>query len=58
MAMTGEQACEYAVGMLQVDGLVPSVEMVEMIEKEKKGEMTEEDILRRLHEKYSALSGA
>lgn len=53
MAMTKEEAWDYAIGMLKVDGLKPSEDMKEMIEKEKRGEMTTEDILKRLHEKYS-----
>ena len=53
MAMTREEAWDYAIGMLKVDGLEPSEEMMEMIEREKRGEMTTEDILKRLHEKYS-----
>ena len=36
MAMTKERAWYYAIGMLQVDELEPSEEMMEMIEKEKK----------------------
>lgn len=53
MAMMKEEAWDYAIGMLKVDGLKPSEDMMEMIEKEKRGEMTTEDILKRLHEKYS-----
>lgn len=37
MAMTKEQAWDYAIGMLKVDGLEPSEDMLEMIEKEKRG---------------------
>lgn len=51
--MMKEEAWDYAIGMLKVDGLKPSEDMMEMIEKEKRGEMTTEDILKRLHEKYS-----
>ena len=36
MAMTKEQAWDYAIDMLQVDGLEPSEEIMEMIEKEKR----------------------
>ena len=53
--MTKEQAWDYALGMLKVDGLEPSEEMMEMIEKEKRGEMTEDEILTRLREKYTEL---
>ena len=53
--MTKQQAWDYALGMLKVDGLEPSKEMMEMIEKEKRGEMTEDEILTRLREKYTEL---
>lgn len=52
-----ETAWNFALGLLEVDGLKVSDEMLEMIEKEIKGEMTVEDILKRLDEKYSALGG-
>ena len=52
MAMTKEQAWDYAIGMLQVDGLKPSEDMLEMIEKEKKGEITTEEIRVTLIKKY------
>lgn len=52
MAMTKEQAWDYAIGMLQVDGLKPSEDMLEMIEKEKRGEITTEEIRTSLIMKY------
>ena len=52
MAVTKEQAWGYAIGMLQVDGLKPSKDMLEMIEKEKKGEITTEEIRASLIKKY------
>lgn len=55
MGMTKEQAWDFAIGMLKVDGLEPSEDMMEMIEKEKRGEMTTDEILARLHEKYTEL---
>lgn len=36
MAMIKEQTWDYAIGMLQADGLESSEEMMEMIEKEKR----------------------
>lgn len=53
--MTKETAWDFALGMLKVDNLTPSDEMLDMIEKEKRGEITDEDILKRLNEKYSDL---
>ncbi|MBR1702638.1 MAG: antitoxin VbhA family protein [Lachnospiraceae bacterium] len=54
MMVSKETAWNYAVGILKVDGLTPSEEMLEMIEKEKRGEMTTDEILQRLKEKYGA----
>lgn len=54
MQVSKETAWNYAVGILKVDGLTPSEEMLEMIEKEKRGEMTTDEILQRLKEKYGA----
>lgn len=52
MAMTKDQAWDYAVGMLKVDGLEPSEDMLEMIEREKRGELTTEEIRAILVGKY------
>ena len=40
MSVNGNEKWDYALGMIKVDGLSPSPEMMEMIEKEKRGEMT------------------
>ena len=45
MAMITAQAWDYALGMIKVDGLEPSEEMMEMIEKSKKGQISAEEIL-------------
>ncbi len=42
--MTNSQAWDYAVGMIKVDGLEPTPEFKEYIEKEKRGEVTMADI--------------
>ncbi len=42
--MTNMQARDYAVGMIKVDGLEPTKEFQEYIEKEKRGEATMADI--------------
>ena len=39
--MTNTQAWDYAVGMIKVDGLEPTQEFREYIEKEKRGEVME-----------------
>ena len=51
-AISKETACNYALGMIEVDGLTPSEEMLEMIEMEKRGEITDDEIIERLDKKY------
>ena len=50
--MTNAQAWNYAVGMIKVDGLEPTEEFKEYIEKEKRGEVTMSDIKQDLDKKY------
>lgn len=50
--MTNAQAWDYAIGMIKVDGLEPTKEFKEYIEKEKKGEATMEDARRFLNKRY------
>lgn len=50
--MTNAQAWDYAIGMIKVDGLEPTKDFMEYIEKEKKGEVTMEDAKRFLDKKY------
>jgi hypothetical protein len=50
--MTNSQAWDYAVGMIKVDGLEPTPEFKEYIEKEKRGEVTMADIKQYLDKKY------
>ena len=50
--MTNAQAWDYAVGMIKVDGLEPTQEFKEYIEKEKRGEVTMSDIKQYLDKKY------
>ena len=50
--MTNTQAWTYAVGMIRVDGLEPTEEFKEYIEKEKRGEVTMDDIKQYLDKKY------
>ena len=50
--MTNAQAWNYAIGMIKVDGLEPTKEFKEYIEKEKRGEITMEDAKKFLDKKY------
>lgn len=50
--MTNAQAWDYAIGMIKVDGLEPTKEFKEYIEKEKKGEVTMADAKKLLDKKY------
>ncbi len=49
--MTNTQAWNYAIGMIKVDGLEPTKEFKEYIEKEKSGEITMEDAKKFLDKK-------
>jgi hypothetical protein len=50
--MEKQQAWDYALGIIRVDGLEPSREFLDMAEKEKRGEMTLKDIKLALDAKY------
>jgi len=50
--MNNSAAWDYAIGMVKVDGLEPTPEMRELIEREKRGEITKEDIYRNLNQRY------
>lgn len=50
--MNKKKAWDYALGLIKVDGLEPSKEFLELVEKEKRGEITEQDILKHLDQKY------
>jgi len=54
--MTNAQAWDYAIGMIKVDGLEPTAEFKEYIEKEKRGEVTMEDLKLFLDRKYKVKS--
>ena len=51
--MTKQEAWEFAFGMVQVDAVTPSPEMLELAEKEIRGEMSADDMREYLHEKYA-----
>jgi len=50
-----DQAWDYAIGIVQVEGIRPSDDFLELVEKEKRGEMTNEDIRRVLVKKYTVV---
>ena len=56
--MTNAQAWDYAVGMIKADGLEPTPEFKEYIEKEKRGEVTMADIKQYLDKKYKVKEDA
>ena len=50
--MNKSEAWDYALGLIKVDGLKPSKDFLELVEKEKIGEITDQDILKYLDKKY------
>lgn len=56
MAVSEDKKWEYALGMIKVDGLEPSPEFLELVEKEKRGEITMEQIKEALDAKYKMKS--
>lgn len=55
--LSNEKAWDYAIGLVQLDGIEPSKEFMELVEKEKKGEITGDDIRRVLNKKYKVKQG-
>ena len=53
--MDNEKAWNFAIGLVQLDGTKPSDEFLELVEREKRGEITSEDIRLFLIEKYTQL---
>lgn len=52
MLVDSNKKWDYALGMIKVDGLEPTPEFKRLIEKEKSGEMTMDDIKTALDKKY------
>lgn len=52
MLVNSDKKWDYALGMIKVDGLEPTPEFKRLIEKEKRGEMTMDDIKKTLDKKY------
>ena len=51
MSTQKEKAWDYALGIIKIDGLEPSPEFLELVEKEKRGEITTNDIIKTLNER-------
>jgi len=47
------KAWDYAIGIVQVEGIKPSKDFLELAEKEKRGELTNDDIRNVLVKKYT-----
>ena len=52
MLVSIDKKWDYALGMIKVDGLEPSPEMKKLIEQEKHGEITMDDVKKALDRKY------
>ncbi|MCD8347243.1 MAG: antitoxin VbhA family protein, partial [Lachnospiraceae bacterium] len=52
MLVSADKKWDYALGMIKIDGLEPSAEMKKLIEKEKHGEMSMDDVKIALDRKY------
>lgn len=50
--MTNKQAWDYAIGIVQLDGIKPSDDFMALVEREKRNELTGEDIRQALYKKY------
>ena len=52
MLVKADKKWDYALGMIKVDGLEPTTEMKQLIKKEKRGEISMEEVKRALDRKY------
>ena len=50
--MDHAKAWDYAIGIVQIDGIKPSDDFLELVENEKRGEITGEDVRKVLYKKY------
>lgn len=48
-----EKAWDFALGLAKIDGIEPSDYFLELVEREKRGEINTEDIRRLLREQYN-----
>lgn len=56
MLVKADKKWDYALGMIKVDGLEPTPEMKELIKKEKRGEISMEEVKKALDRKYKMKS--
>ena len=52
MLVSENKKWDYGIGMVKLDGLEPSDQMKQLIEQEKKGEKTMDEVLKDLDRKY------
>ena len=52
MLVRADKKWDYGIGMIKVDGLEPTADMKKLIEKEKKGEISMEEVRKALDRKY------
>ena len=50
--MNKQTAWDYALGLIQIDGLTPTPEFMSLVEKEIRGEVSLNDIERTLNKRY------
>lgn len=51
--MNKNEAWDFALNLIKIDGLQPSKEFLEMVEKEKNDEVDNKDIEKFLYQKYN-----
>jgi hypothetical protein len=51
--MDKAKAWDYAIGIVQIDGIKPSDDFLRLVEMEKRGEITVADIRKVLDQKYT-----
>ena len=56
--MTAKKAWDYAIGLIKVDGLEPTEDFKKLIELEKEGKVTTQDLKRYLDKKYKVKNTA
>lgn len=54
--VSNNEAWNFALGMIKIDGLEPTEDFLELVEKEKAGEITTNDITKILNRKYRAIA--
>lgn len=52
MLVEVEKKWDYSLGMIKIDGLEPTTEMKKLIEREKKGEITMDEVKKALDRRY------